>query len=73
MTRINIGDHYNSQTLSRVHAPTHEERETLEKSMKRHVAKKMKGNSPEAKNLRGKANYFAHLDARAERRGEKEI
>lgn len=67
---IKIGDHYNSRTLSRVHAPTSKERQTLEKSMKRNIAKKTKGNSPEAKNMRGKINYMSHLTARARNRGE---
>ena len=70
----NLLNEYSGQTLKRVATPSGLVGDKgTEKSMKRHIAKKMKGNSDEAKNLRGKRAWFSHLDERARRRGETDL
>ncbi len=61
------------QTLQKRHEYNKKYSETEKsglKSLKRNIAKRMKTQTDDGANLRGKANYFKHLDARARRRGE---
>lgn len=65
---------YSGSTMNRVATPSGIVKDKgTDKSMKRHIAKKMKGNSDSARQLRGKRAYFGHLDERSRRRGETDI